>query len=179
MLSFGVWTLWAWVQSIIVGEPFADSLFSPTHDQMVLRLATIVMVMLGTLISQIGYSRWFRDLETAAHRANRVEQLYANSPDAKLSLSSDFEVQFANPIAVALAGIPLESVVGETCHKALWGRDELCDDCPACSVLSDGRRRERVVLDTSTGTDRWFDHSVYPVVGTDGSIQSIVEVYRD
>ncbi len=88
-------------------------------------------------------------------------------------------MQFANPIAVALAGIPFESVVGEACYKALWGRDELCDDCPACSVLSDGRRRERVVLDDSTGTDRWFDHSVYPVVGTDGSVESLVEVYRD
>jgi diguanylate cyclase (GGDEF)-like protein/PAS domain S-box-containing protein len=179
MLSFGVWILWAWVQSIIVGEPFADSLFSPSHDQMVLRLATIVMVMLGTLIAQIGYSRWFRAVERLRIERSRVEQLYANSPDAKLSLSSDLEVQFANPIAVALAGIPFESVVGESCHKALWGREELCDDCPACSVLSDGRRRERVVLDTSTGTDRWFDHLVYPVVGTDGAIESIVEVYRD
>ena len=146
---------------------------------MVLRLATIVMVMLGTLIAQIGYSRWFRDLERLRIERSRVEQLYANSPDAQLSLSSDFEVQFANPIAVALAGMPFESVVGEACYKALWGRDELCDDCPACSVLSDGRRRERVVLDDSTGTDRWFDHSVYPVVGTDGSIESLVEVYRD
>ena len=36
----------------------------------------------------------------------------------------------------------------QSCHKALWGRDDLCDDCPACSVLADGRRRERTILDT-------------------------------
>ncbi len=179
VLSFGVWVLWAWVSSILVAEPFADSLFSPNHDQMVLRLATIVMVMLATLIIQIGYSRWFRDLERLRIERSRVEQLYANSPDAKFSLSPELTVEFANPAAVALAGIPFESVVGETCHNAVWKRDDLCDDCPACSVLADGRRRERTILDTSTGSDRWFDHLVYPVVGTDGSIESLVEVYRD
>jgi diguanylate cyclase (GGDEF)-like protein/PAS domain S-box-containing protein len=179
LTSLAVWVLWAWVSSILTAEPFLDSVLNPSHDQIVMRLAAIVLIMLGTLFTQTGYAQWFRAVERLRIERNRIEQLYANSPDAKLSLNPLLKVDFANPVAVALAGIPAESINGQSCHQALWGRDDLCEDCPACSVLADGRRRERTILDSSNGADRWFDHLVYPVVGTNGTIESVVEVYRD
>lgn len=179
LISLGVWVLWAWVSAVMAGGEFIDALTKPSHDQIVMRLSAIVVVMLGTLLAQTGYSQWFRAVERLRIERNRIEQLYANSPDAKFSLSPLLTVDYANPVAVALAGIPAEAILGQSCHQALWGRSDLCEDCPACSVLSDGRRRERAILDTSTGPDRWFDHVIYPVVGTDGSIDSLVEIYRD
>jgi len=179
VLSLGVWVLWAWVSSVLLGEMFFDSLLRPSHEQMVMRLSVIVIVMLGTLLAQTGYSHWFRAVERLRIERNRIEQLYANSPDAKYSLNPLLRVEYANPPGVALAGVPFEAVLGEPCHSALWGRDDLCEDCPACSVLADGRRRERTILDTSTGTERWFDHLIYPVIGTNGMIESLVETYRD
>ena len=152
---------------------------NPSHDQTVMRLLAIVFVMLTTLFMQSGYAQWFRAVERLRIERNRIEQLYANSPDANLALNPLLKVDFANPVAVSLAGACLDALVGQSCHEALWGRDDLCEGCPACAVLADGRRRERTIRDTSTGTDRWFDHLVYPVMSTDGTIESVVEVYRD
>jgi diguanylate cyclase (GGDEF)-like protein/PAS domain S-box-containing protein len=179
VLSFGVWVVWAWVSSILTDVPFVVSLVLPSHDQLVIRLATIVVIMLGTLLAQTGYSRWFRAIERLRIEQSRIDQLYANSPDAKFSLDPDLTVSFANPVGVALAGLPNESIVGAPCYQALWKRDAPCEGCPAHEVFADGKRRERSVLDVSTGTERWFDHLIYPVVAADGSIESLVEVYRD
>ncbi|NTU72190.1 MAG: EAL domain-containing protein [Coriobacteriia bacterium] len=179
LLSLGVWVLWAWVSAVLAGTPVADAIFSPEHDQLVMRLAAIVVVMLGTLLAQTGYSAWFRTVERLRIERNRIEQLYANSPDAIFSLDPLLKVTFANPVGVALAGRPAESVSGAACHEAIWGRSDLCGDCPACAVLADGERRTRVFKEDRDGHERWFEHLVYPVIGVNGTIESVVEMYRD
>ena len=179
LVSLGVWILWAWVSSLMSGTWFLEAVFNPTHDEVVTRLSAIVVVMVSTLIAQTGYAQWFRAIERLRIERSRIEQLYANSPDANFSLAPDLTIGYANPAAVALAGKPAESIVGQGCHHAIWNREEACDGCPALTVLSTGRRCERTLRDVSCGTERWFNHLIYPVVGADGSIESIVEVYRD
>jgi diguanylate cyclase (GGDEF)-like protein/PAS domain S-box-containing protein len=179
LLSLGVWGLWAWVSAILNNQQVVESLFNPSHSDAVLRLSSIVVVMLGTLLAQSGYSQWFRAVERLRIEQNRIEQLYANSPDAHFALSPSLNVEFANPAGVTLAGNPVETVVGMPCHEAVWKSNEPCDGCPAAAVIANGKRAERTFLDTSTGAERWLDHLVYPVLGTDGSMESLVEVYRD
>ncbi len=179
VLAGGVWVLWAWVSAVVGDLDFADSLFSPSSDQVVQRLAAIVVVMLGTLLAQAGYSRWFRTVEKLRIEQARIDQLYANSPDAKYSLTPELTVLFANPPAVTLAGLPNESIVGGRCYETIWKRQQPCEGCPVAEVVADGKRRERTVRETANGATRWFDHLVYPVIAGDGSIESLVEVYRD
>ena len=179
VVSLCVWLLWSWVSAILYNDSVAHALFAPGYYDSVWRLSAIVVVMLATLLTQAGYSRWFRAVERLRIERGRIEQLYANSPDAMFSLTPDLAIEHANPAAVTLVGAPVEAIVGQTCYAAIWKRDEPCEGCPAAEVASDAKRRGRSVFDTSTGANRWFDHDVYPVIGGEGSVDSLVEVYRD
>ncbi len=179
IVSIVVWFLWSWVSAILSNESLSNAAFAPVYRDVVGRLSAIVVVMLGTLLAQTGYARWFRTVERLRIERSRVEQLCENSADALFSLTPDRTIEYGNPAAAAMVGTSTESMVGQTCHKAIWARDEPCDDCPAAEVVATGGRRERDLHDTSTGSDRWFDHDVYPVISPTGSVASVVEVYRD
>jgi len=179
LLSIGVWCLWAVVSSILSGGSFLNSLLSPPTGERVLRLFAMVGIMGGVLVAQVGYLQLSRALDRLRAERNRVEHLYANSPDASFSLNPLLTVEFTNPAGEVLSVTPAEEIVGAPCHEAIWGLSAPCKDCLADAVLSDGRRRERTVLETSSGTERWFNRLTYPVIATDGSIESLVEVYRD
>ena len=177
LASLGVWTLSAWVGTLFGGPAFLHSLLEPSSSVSLLRLAAIMVVMVGTLVAQGTYARWFRAEERLRIERHRIEQLYANSPDAMLSLTAAFAITHANPVATGLMLSP-DDAAGP-CYKALWDLDDPCPGCPLPSVLEFRTRTERTVSEMSRGQNRWFEHVAYPVLTPGGDIESIVEVYRD
>ena len=176
--SLGLWALWALVGTLFSGATFTQSLFDPDSSIAAMRLASVVVVMFATLLAQGTYARWFRAEERLRVERSRVEQLYANSPDAMLSLTPAYAIGHANPVAASLMIHPLDASEA-ICHKALWDLDEPCPGCPMDSVLEFKTRTERSLFDASRARDRWYEHVMYPVLTPHGDVESVVEVYRD
>ena len=176
--SLGIWALWSWVGTFFSDATLAGSLMRPDSTVAVMRLASIVVVMFATLLAQGTYARWFRAEERLRVERSKIEQLYANSPDAMLALTSTLAISHANPVAASLM-MNTSDDAPVRCHKALWDLDEPCPGCPIDEVLEFGARTERTLFDTSHGRDRWYEHVVYPVLASDGDVESVVEVYRD
>jgi diguanylate cyclase (GGDEF)-like protein/PAS domain S-box-containing protein len=178
--SVGVWVLWAWIGTFLTGQTFYESLFQPDPAAAVTRLSAIVIVLAVTLLAQGVYAHWFRAEERLRVERGKVEQLYANSPDAIIALATGYTASHANPVALELMADTTGVAEGTAkCHQALWGLDEPCAGCQAAQVFARGAGWERTVFETVRGAERCFEHVIYPVLTEDGGVESAVEIYRD
>ncbi len=66
-------------------------------------------------------------------------------------------------------------VVGEFCYKALFGRSEPCENCPAAETLKRGRAEFVEIFHKG----RTFHIWTYPMAGLDGKPEFLVEYARD
>ncbi len=66
-------------------------------------------------------------------------------------------------------------VVGEFCYKALFGRSEPCENCPAAETLKRGKAEFVEIFHKG----RTFHIWTYPMAGLDGKPEFLVEYARD
>ena len=102
--------------------------------------------------------------------------------DAVLVVDRSRRVVAANRRYVDAFGPSAEQIVGQTCHDSLNCPEATqgAENCAACDMNStrQTKRMIRTVPDTSGQMRRW-EATLNPIVGPDGELTHIVEVWRD
>lgn len=69
---------------------------------------------------------------------------------------------------------------GHLCHEALWGRDQVCESCPAArTFLSGQQEHSEITVGDAGGRRRFYQVVSHPIVDEDGTVSQVVEVVRD
>ena len=177
--SIFIWLLLAYSDSVIAGTAYYLALFEPDEGHLVVRLSSIVIVLIATLVIQMGFTRSLRTEQRLAHEQARVVEMYERSPEAIVSVDPSFRVTYSNPqVAETFAGSTTD-VVGTMCHESLFNCQAPCDGCPAAQVFETGEVAERTVVDTIDGRRRFLEQVFYPVLDGDDKVGAVVESTRD
>ena len=180
LLSLATWVAFAYVDAtVLLQGTLRDELLSPMPEQTLARLATVVLILVGTLLVQVLYARRIQVEERLRFAEARIIEMYENSPESVVCIRSDHTVAYANPASRRLAGHAPEELVGEVCYRSLWGRETPCEGCLVSEVFDTGEVRDRTVCDADSGTSRYLEQVVYPVLDDRGVAESIVEITRD
>jgi diguanylate cyclase (GGDEF)-like protein/PAS domain S-box-containing protein len=105
--------------------------------------------------------------------------MYDRSPDAIMTIDAAHRVRYANAQAAELVGRAPSEFLGASCYENLFDRDEVCADCPVAGVFATGKVAERTVADEVGGRHRWLEQVFYPLLDSDGRVESVVESTRD
>ena len=182
IVSLATWVAFAWVDAVVLLQgAFRDEVLFPTSAQTLVRLGTVVLVLVGTLIIQVIYSRRMQAEERLRLAEARILQMYENSPDTVACIGPDHVIAYANAAAQNLAAgfeAPHE-LTGEVCYRALWGHEQPCVGCLLPDVLAKAEVRNRTVSDTVFGRSSYLEQIVYPVVDEHGVVETVVESTRD
>ncbi len=81
--------------------------------------------------------------------------------------SPDNRIEFVNSQVVARQG---RDMIGKPCHKALYGRDEVCPWCAEQSVFG-GKAIRWEFMNPNDG--RWYYNMAKPIVNADGSVSKL------
>ena len=98
-----------------------------------------------------------------------------------LILKPNKVVLTANRIFIKKYGIPLEKIVGKTCHEVFYGTQKCPDStCPFQKVL-DGRGGQSILRRnlTSIGNKIWEDRVFSPILNEAGEVAFVMESIRD
>ncbi|MEW6220647.1 MAG: ATP-binding protein [Thermodesulfobacteriota bacterium] len=106
---------------------------------------------------------------------SKIEAIIAAIGDGISIQDRDFKILYQNQVHQDFLG----SHLGERCHQAYKGEDEVCAGCPVAQVFADGRIHtvERA-MDLPAG-QRLFEITVSPLRDASGAIIAGVEVVRD
>jgi PAS domain S-box-containing protein len=121
------------------------------------------------------------DIEQVRHI---LPQLIDALADAVLVVDTEHRVVAANRRYIEVFGLHRRDAVGVLCHEALECPEadqvEGTRGCAACEVfrLKESRRLLRALPDDAGVVRRW-EVTLNPVVGEDGEVTHVVEVWRD
>jgi len=69
----------------------------------------------------------------------RLRAVFNGIRDSLVIVDQTFTIVAANEGAAALSGTPAETLIGRTCYRELFGREEICEGCPVLEVFATGR----------------------------------------
>src|SRR5436190_5101147 len=118
-----------------------------------------------------------RDLADSASRF--LSALIDALGDAVLVIDRDRHVIAANRRYAEVFGSRRVDVTGTACTDTLH-RPDATDRCAACAVIEDrtAQRQVRRIADAS-GAMRRYESTFSPILAPDGTLQHVVEVWRD
>jgi len=180
-LSVAVWFLHAFVDGVLFsGFAFAEALFAPDTAAIWSRLVAILAVLAGTVTAQTLYARRVQADYALDVEQERTRLSYEHSPNAVVCMNPDLTVTYANGRAAALAGLPADELTGRPCHEALLGAPVPCHGCEIADVVRTATVSTRTFqVGTRTGCTVWIECVQYPVLDSDGTVDSVVEIARD
>ncbi len=104
----------------------------------------------GDVQGAIGFAHDVTDRETASRiqreRETEVERLFQNSQDGIFLLNRNFEIQRASAAAVSIYE-PDGPLVGQVCHRRIFGKDTPCAHCPVVETFRTGRSTQAYSYD--------------------------------
>lgn len=162
------------------GKGFLQDLINPEPATLVLRLIVTAMVVGGARYTQSMFDEYSATVRTLEHERSKIQMVYDYSPDAVVVLDPDYTVRYANAATKRLTGLDPSALVGRRCYEAVLGLDGPCDGCMLDAVIRTHEPHDSVRRSAdASGTERWMEATFYPVLATDGSIESVVEIARD
>ena len=118
-----------------------------------------------------------RRVEEALRRAEREKEIILNGLQGHVSYyDAHFNVRWLNKQALNSLDMNLEDVVGRPCFEVVWGRDQVCPECPVRKAMDTLQMEEyeRHMPDGSIWTLRG-----YPILDETGEVVGAVELSVD
>ena len=95
-------------------------------------------------------------------------------------ISSDFEIEWVNPVVLSWFGESLDELVGRKCYKAFEQKDEICGHCPAVKAMETGQPVEAETIgEKPDGTRFLVRDKAFPLYNKDGEIIGFNEIVED
>lgn len=110
----------------------------------------------------------------------QLETAFDAITDLICALDSDLRITRANKSYAAFAGMPISALLGKHCWEVFWKRTEPCDHCPALMTFATGKPvHKHQVKVPDQDRPRFFTIATYPVGGSSGKPQNVIELTRD
>jgi len=97
--------------------------------------------------------------------------------DPLMIVGKDYRINKANLAMARMGGLDVKEVSGKLCHEVFAGRKTPCHGCAMTEAIKSGKSSSST-LGAIRG-DRFFEVSTQPLIDANGSIDGIVQVYRD
>lgn len=178
--SLAIWLGVSLVESVFSsGRPLGVEIVSPTPLSVIVRLATILIVLVSTLIIQGVVTSRTRAQERLRLERVTTRALYENSPECIITVDKDLVVTYSNPAARSLDDVLSHGkAVGHACHaNRQW--DLVCEECPVKGVFTTGEVAQRAIRESAGGSERWVEQVAYPILDEQGRVHSVAMTIRD
>lgn len=117
---------------------------------------------------------------TPQESVRRLRGVFEGSDDPLVIVDRALTVVAANPAVHGLAGIPAGDLVGRTCYRGLWGREDPCQACPVVAAFTTGGpASSSTELEKPGAGFRTFEIHAYPLPSPGAPVQEVVEHIRD
>jgi diguanylate cyclase (GGDEF)-like protein/PAS domain S-box-containing protein len=109
-----------------------------------------------------------------------LNTIFESIQEPFMILDRDYRVVRANKEYANLRNIDIMDLLDEQCHKVLYGKDGVCDDCIAEKTFrsSDPFSKDKMVQ-LADGTEAWFDIYTYPITDEQGDVSHVIEYLQD
>ena len=170
----------AGVHSIQDNHTFLHALFFPTMHETIIRFGVAFMFVVGAASAQIALDRSIAVSHAAEDERDRLLQVYGHSPDGVMCIDREFIVRFVNPATEHITGLSADELVGQRCHDVIVGTSEACAHCKVAEVFATGEVSFGLKHDVhASNGEHFLEQLWYPILGSDGHVDSVVEVTRD
>ncbi len=108
---------------------------------------------------------------------NEIEAIFESISDVASAQDMDMKITFANRLAKDMYG---DDIIGQFCYNVYEGKSEVCDDCPATSLLETGGvvRTIHSKYDNE-GVQSHIETTGSPLKDEQGNISGMVMIRRD
>ena len=129
-----------------------------------------------------------KDLEKEAVNCKRTEEALQKSEkrfknvtnsieELLVLLDQNFKVQTINSTLAQAYNISLDEHAGKHCYELFYGRNDICEGCPAIKVLNEGKVARGALRYRPDG--RIFDRTAYPYIDDNGNITGVIVIGCD
>jgi PAS domain S-box-containing protein len=120
---------------------------------------------------------WKRTEEALRKSEKRFRNVTNSIEELLVLLDRNFKIQLINKTLAQAYNVSLDEYSGKHCYEFFYGRNDICDDCPAMKVFNDGKVVRGALRYRPDG--RIFDRTVYPVIEDDGHITGVIVIGVD
>lgn len=108
-----------------------------------------------------------------------LETVFDVIPEMICIINKEFKIERVNKSFSSFTGLSIKELLGQSCHKVFWNRDEICSECPASQSFTLKREIIKRPMRRKNGEDvRHFEVSTYPVFNESGEAH-VIEFTRD
>lgn len=118
--------------------------------------------------------------EPAGTSAAFLHTVFHSIRDPFCIIDSSFRIVKANQAYGDLRNLPMDSLIGKQCHRALLDREEVCPSCVVQKTFRSGDPcAKEKFIPLSHGAPSWGEIYTYPVRGSGGKVTHVIQYIRD
>jgi len=129
-----------------------------------------------------------KDLEKEAVNCKRAEEALQESEnlfnnvtnsikELLVLLDQNFKLQLINSTLAQAYNVSLDEYAGKHCYELFYGRNDICEGCPAIKVLNEGKVTRGALRYRPDG--RIYDRTAYPFIEDNGDITGVIVIGSD
>jgi len=120
---------------------------------------------------------WKRTKEALRKNENRFKNVTNSIEELLVLLDQNFKVQLINSTLAKTYNVSLDEYKGKHCYELFYGRNDICEDCPAIKVLNEEKVTRAALRYRPDG--RIFDRTAYPFIEDNGDITGVIVIGVD
>jgi len=120
---------------------------------------------------------WKRTGEALRKSEKRFKNVTNSIEELIVLLDQNFKIQLINKTLAEAYNVSLDKYAGKHCYELFYGRNDICEDCPAIKVFNDGKVIRGVLRYRPDG--RIYDRTVYPFIEDNGDITGVIVIGVD
>jgi PAS domain S-box-containing protein len=119
-----------------------------------------------------------KGLEKALQESEKRFKNVTNSIEELIVLvDQNFKIQLINSTLAQAWNISLDDYAGKYCYEIFYGRNDICEGCPAIQVLNKGKVTRGALRYRPDG--RIYDRTAYPLIENNGDITGVIVIGCD
>jgi PAS domain S-box-containing protein len=171
----------------VVAKLDSAEVLSPIRERVAFTAVTTVLLvaLVGLLTYLIRRSREHQMATELLVRERRYRELMDNLPAGVVVHGADMSIEFANPLAADIVGLPADDMAGRSATDPAWGflREDGepagPDDLPVPRVAASGEPVRNLIIGRHQGgaAPVWALCNAFPERGEDGELRHIIVVF--
>ena len=111
---------------------------------------------------------------------HQLETAFDAITDFICAIDRDYKIVRVNKSYAQYVNLPIRDILGKQCFEVFWKQSSPCDSCPAGRTFLQGTPvAKQQFMQRDLYNVRYFDVGTYPVPGTDGATENVIEYIRD
>jgi PAS domain S-box-containing protein len=120
---------------------------------------------------------WKRTKEALQESEKRFKNITNSIEELLVLLDQNFKVQLINSTLAKVYNVSLDEYKGKHCYELFYGRNHICEGCPAIKVLNEGRVIRDALRYRPDG--RIIERTAYPFTDDENNITGVIIIGVD